>query len=147
MKVTMLLADHAQVAEGKLYISGGGWSFTGPAPSPHAVAIHIEVPWDRANEVHKFELALLDADGQPWMAPTPMGPQAMRIEGEFESGRPPGMKHGTALVMPVAVNVGPLPLDPDSRYTWKLTIDGESREHWVVSFTTRAMPKNIQQPG
>ncbi len=26
LTVTMLLADHAQVAGGKLYINGGGWS-------------------------------------------------------------------------------------------------------------------------
>lgn len=31
MKVTMLLADAATVAEGKLYILGGGWSVTGRA--------------------------------------------------------------------------------------------------------------------
>ena len=34
MKVTILLADAAQAVEGKLYILGGGWSITGPDPSP-----------------------------------------------------------------------------------------------------------------
>ncbi|MGH2780595.1 MAG: hypothetical protein ACRDLA_04090 [Thermoleophilaceae bacterium] len=52
MKVTMLLADAAQTAEGKLYVLGGGWAITGPDPSPSAVAMYIEVPWDQANMRH-----------------------------------------------------------------------------------------------
>ena len=42
MNVTMLLADSAQVADGKLYVLGGGWSLTGPDPTPSAVAIKLE---------------------------------------------------------------------------------------------------------
>ncbi|HYT79952.1 MAG TPA: sigma factor [Actinomycetota bacterium] len=30
LKVTMMLADAAEVADGKLFILGGGWSVTGP---------------------------------------------------------------------------------------------------------------------
>ncbi len=30
MRATMILADHAQVADGKLFISGGGWSSAPP---------------------------------------------------------------------------------------------------------------------
>ena len=32
VRVTMLLADFAQVADGKLTVVGGGWSLTGPEP-------------------------------------------------------------------------------------------------------------------
>jgi len=42
MKVTMLLCDAVQVADGKLYILGGGWSIIG-RPGPSAVAVKIEV--------------------------------------------------------------------------------------------------------
>src|SRR5712692_6126152 len=59
MKVTMLLADAAQAVNGKLYILGGGWSVTGPAPSPSAIALKIEVPWDEANTRHKLTLDLV----------------------------------------------------------------------------------------
>ena len=38
MKVTMLLADYAAVADGKLTIVGGGWSVTGPVSPPFAIA-------------------------------------------------------------------------------------------------------------
>jgi hypothetical protein len=30
MRATMMLADYAQIADGKLFISGGGWSTCGP---------------------------------------------------------------------------------------------------------------------
>ena len=60
MKVTMMLADSAQAIGGKLYVLGGGWSITGPAPTPSAIVIKIDVPWDQANIKHhaKFELVL-----------------------------------------------------------------------------------------
>jgi hypothetical protein len=137
MKVTMLLADSAQTAEGKLYILGGGWSVTGPAPAPSAVALKIEVPWDQANKKHTFELSLLDADGNPVIVPTPQGEQPIQFGGEFEVGRPVGLAPGTPIDMPFAANLGPLPLPPGSRFTWRLTIDKRSEPDWFVSFSTR----------
>ena len=65
MKVTMLLADYAQVADGKLTVVGGGWSLTGPEPSPFGIAILVHVPWDQANRRHTLRLELVDADGVP----------------------------------------------------------------------------------
>ena len=35
----MLLCDGAQVADGKLFVLGGGWSLTGPDPMPSAIAM------------------------------------------------------------------------------------------------------------
>ena len=80
MKVTMLLADSAQAVGGKLYILGGGWSITGPMPSPSAIALKIEVPWDLAARRHNILLELVDADGQPIRLPTPQGEQPVRAE-------------------------------------------------------------------
>ena len=56
MKVTILLADAAEAVNGKLYVLGGGWSITGPDPSPMALAIKIEVPWDQSNQPHVCRL-------------------------------------------------------------------------------------------
>ena len=91
MKLTMLLADAAQVAEGKLYILGGGWSMTGPSEVPSAIAIKIEVPWDQANRQHHFVLELFDGDCQS----VKMGNDAVKIQGQFETGRPAGLAPGT----------------------------------------------------
>ena len=67
----MMLADAAQEVGGKLYILGGGWSVTGPMPTPMAIALKIEVPWDRTNEKHELLLELLDEDGNPVRVPEP----------------------------------------------------------------------------
>ena len=137
MKVTMLLADHAQAADGKLNIIGAGWTIVGPGPVPFAIAILFEVPWDRANEEHAFRLELVDSDGDAVLMSTPDGEAPVMIEGQFEVGRPPGVKRGTALPFPLALNLGPHPLAPGGRYEWRLTVDDESDEDWRLAFSTR----------
>ncbi len=139
MKVTMMLADYAQVSEGKLTIVGGGWSVTGPMPVPFAIAVLFEVPWDRANIKHRFRLELIDADGSPVLVPTDEGDDdELAIEGEFEAGRPPGMKPGTPLDVPIAINLPGPPIPPGGRYEWRLTVNGESEEGWRLPFSTRS---------
>jgi hypothetical protein len=140
IRATMMLADSAQAAEGKLYILGGGWNITGPEPSPSAIAIYIEVSWDLANMRHHWRLELMDSDGQPVMVPTPMGEQALVLEGDVEVGRPPGVTPGTGLGVPLAINLGPLPLPPGGRYEWRFTIGGRSDENWRLPFSTRPAP-------
>jgi hypothetical protein len=133
----MLLADSAQEIGGKLYILGGGWSLTGPDPTPSALAIKFEVPWDRANHPYEVELELVDADGEPVTVDTPDGTQPLKIGAKLEAGRPPGLKLGSPLDAAMAINFGPLPLKPDTRYEWRLTIDGKHEEGWSVAFSTR----------
>ena len=140
MKVTIMLADAAQAVGGKLYILGGGWSVIGPDPSPSAIALKIEVPWGEANIKHHLTMQLLDADGRP----VRLGDQPIEFKGEFEVGRPPGVPVGTPLDATMAINLGPLPLEPGRRYTWKLSIDDASREEWSVGFNTR--PRLPQAP-
>jgi hypothetical protein len=137
MKVTMLLADFAQVVGGKLYVMGGGWSVTGPAPTPSAIAIKIEVGWNEANRKKSFKVELVDSDFRPFMIATPVGEVPVVLSGEFEVGRPPGLIQGSPLDINLAFSIGPLPLSPATRYTWKMTIDDKSEEGWQVSFSTR----------
>lgn len=137
MKATLLLADYAVVSDGKLTIVGGGWSQTGPDPASFGIALLIQVPWDQANTVHSFSVELLDTDGTPVVVDSEEGEQAVAFGGEFEVGRPPGIKPGTPLDFPVAVNSTPLPLEA-GRYEWRLTIDGSSRSDWTLPFTVRS---------
>ena len=137
MRVTLLLADFAQVADNKLYVMGGGWSVAGPGPTNMAVAIKVEVPWDQTNRPHEWRLELVDADGQPVARPTPEGDQPIMVSGEFEVGRPSGLTEGTPIDLPMAVNLAGVPLPPGQRLVWTLWIDGESREDWELRFTTR----------
>ncbi len=138
MKATLLLADAAQVVQGKLYILGGGWSITGPESAPSAIAIKIDVPWDEANRRHRFQLNLLDADGQPVI----IGNQSVAVAGEFEAGRPAGLPPGTPLDVTLAINIGPLPIQPGARYVWRLSINDQSDEDWQLAFTTRPSPRS-----
>ena len=51
MKVTMLLADAASVADGQLDIRGGGWNIIGPrhdqaCAEPEARLAQAPVPWE-----------------------------------------------------------------------------------------------------
>jgi hypothetical protein len=137
MKVTMMLADFAENVNGKLYIMGGGWSITGPMPSPSAIAIKVEVPWNEANQKHNLKVELLDSDYHPVLVPTPGGNSPLIITGDFEVGRPPGLIQGTPIDAPFAFNIAPIPLTPGRRYIWKLTIDGKSDDSWNVAFSTR----------
>jgi len=137
MKLTMLLADAAQAMQGKLYILGGGWSITGPQPTPSAIAIKIDVPWDQSNRVHTLRLDLLDEDGHPIMVPTPMGERPMQINSRFEVGRPVGLIPGADLDVALAINIAPLPLAPGARYVWRCFINDDSQEGWEVRFSTR----------
>jgi len=137
MNVTMLLADSAQVADGKLYILGGGWSVTGPEPVPSAVAIKVAVDWHEFNSPHHWELILENADGKLVQFETPEGTQTIEVRGDFSTSTPDDVPQGTPVDVPIAVNFGPIPLAPASRFTWRLVIDGESLPGASVSFTTR----------
>ena len=134
LRVTMLLADSAQVADRKLYVLGGGLTVIGPRPQPLGVAIRIEVPWDRANVAHLWRLDLLDEDGHP----VSVREQALVVHGRFEAGRPAGLKPGTPLSVPLAITFPTLPVHPGKSYTWQLAIDGETQVDWRQSFHVRA---------
>ena len=134
MRVTIMLADAAQESGGKLYILGGGWSVTGPEIPPSALALKIDVPWDQANRRHTWTLALMSEDGEP----VEINGEAIRIEGEFEVGKPAGAAPGSYIDVPIAVNLGSLPLPRGRRYVWLLAIDGETSTDWDREFFVRS---------
>ena len=135
----MLLADSAQAVNGKLYVLGGGWSTSGPQPSPSALAVKIDVPWDEANREHVVRIELLDSDGRAVPSPTPPN-EPLVIEATLEVGRPPGMTPGTPLDAPLALNLMPLPLKP-GRYEWRCTVLGPN-----VSTTCAFTVRRVQEP-
>lgn len=137
-RVTMMLCDHAQVAGGKIFISGGGWSVTPTPTLPSAIALLLQVPWGEANRRVRFTLRLIDADGAPVTQVGPVGQHIpIEVGGELEVGRPPGLPEGSMLDAPLAVNIQPLVLDRGRRYVWKLEINGKTSSDWEVVFLTR----------
>lgn len=137
MKVTMLLCDHAQIANNKLFISGAGWDMCGTPTPPHAVAVLVSVPWDQTNVRFDYRLQLIHEDGR--QVPRSSAPGAAPVEaaGSFEVGRPTGLRPGSSISVPLVINATPLALDPDTGYEWRLQIGGESQEGWSLPFRTR----------
>jgi hypothetical protein len=136
MRATMILADHAQVADGKLFISGGGWSTCGPGPSPCSVAVLFHVPWQETEEKINFTLRLVDEDGRAVHQPGIQGTVPVQVNGHFEAHRGSSMAPGTEINVPMSFNIV-LQLAPGGRYTWVLEVDGYTDDSWRLSFATR----------
>lgn len=136
----MLLADSAQVAEQKLYVMGGGWSFIGPEVGPFALAVLAQIDWSESDFPHNFRLELQDEDARPVLLGDP--PQPVAVEGVIEVGRPPGHPVGTSLNVPLAINFGPLPIPPGHRYVWALTVDSSPDRVWRAAFNVRSATDN-----
>lgn len=141
MKVSMMLADHAQAVGGKLFICGGGWSVTGPGPVPFAIVIDIKVPWHGINQEHTFSLNLLDADGNPVEVDTDQGLQPMMMNGTFRVSPNHDARPGEPIDSHLAVNFPPQPIADGGRYEWRLSIDNVTHEDWYLAFSTRQAAK------
>ncbi|MBI2909375.1 MAG: hypothetical protein HYX92_17155 [Chloroflexi bacterium] len=116
--VFFILADGAQVADGKLYILGGGWDSIHPealpARHPASLAVVLSVPWDETNEKHVFRLDLAGATGKTM---NELG------GGQFEVGRPPDATKGAEQRMPLALPIT-LQLDAEGEFHVRLSVDG-----------------------
>ena len=131
LSVTMLLADAAQVADGKLSVLGAGIAVVPPTPQPLALALVVTVPWSRADETIPWVCELLDTEGMPVMA----GDVPVLVNGQVSAGRPQGWPESQPLNVPVVISFNGLPLEPGKSFVWRLAIDGASDERWMVSFS------------
>lgn len=136
LEVQLILCDAAQAdSGGKIHMLGAGWSVTSSPTAPHAVAILVKVPWDRANEKIHGTLTLVDPDGHPIELSSPTNePVTAVMEFDLEVGRPAGLEPGSMIDAAAAFNIGPLPL-PDGRYQWRLNLGDQ---HFAASFAARS---------
>ena len=85
----LLLADHSEAVNGKLYMVGGGWNVLRLPELPHEWGFHIalglDVGWDETNTSHELLVSVHDPDGAEL---------GEGLSAEFEAGRPPGMPAG-----------------------------------------------------
>jgi len=85
----LLLADHAEAVNGKLYMTGGGWNVLRLPELPHEWAFHIalgiDIAWHETNATHELRVGIHDPDG------IELGEG---LAASFETGRPPGMPAG-----------------------------------------------------
>lgn len=124
IEATLVLCDAVQVAEGKLWMLGAGWTrIPANQPAPQGLGVIVHVPYDMGNQTHQLEVALLDADGQPVLRGEP--PLPVGSAGDFEVGRPVGIKPGEALNFPVAFRFNGFQHEPGG-YVWECRVDGET---------------------
>jgi hypothetical protein len=101
---TLLLANHAEVHRGMLYLMGGGWTVTNrrirpgaPPPVNHfGISATVLVPWNETDQTHVLALWLEGEDG---------GAPIMRVENTFRAGRPEGLPPGADQRHVIAVGV------------------------------------------
>jgi hypothetical protein len=144
VRATLLLAEAVQVAEGKLYILGAGWSQIGAGPSQMGVAILLEFTSAEANGSHHFELFLTDDQFQPVSTDSTAGEVPIEVRGDANVALPEGYDSRLPVPWPIAVNVPGLNLEANSGYQWNLIVDGETDPEWILPFrTTPGAPSNV----
>lgn len=144
MNVTMLLADHAQVAAGKLFLSGVGWNLATSGPLGCGVGMIFELPWDLRGKRISFTVRLQNDQGQTVLQAGALGETPVRVNGHFEVGTPAGATPGDSLHAPVAFNAQ-LQLTP-GRYEWHLEIDDDPSIASSLPFRiVEALPKGMEE--
>jgi hypothetical protein len=126
LEATVLLCDSAQAQGGKLYVLGGGWTrLQANTAADVALAIVVHVPWDRSNQKIRLEAVLRDDDGSA----VELDGATVVAGGEFEVGRPPGLKQGERINFPLVISFNGIALPPGG-YVWECTMDGETVARW-----------------
>lgn len=114
-----LLADHAAVENGKLYVQGGFWNRlrfpTFPAVTHFGVAAVLIVPWRAYHQTHRFSIWFEDPDGNRFGG---------ELEGEFQVGTAPDMKVGDETVMPISAMINNFAIERPSDLAAVLAVDG-----------------------
>jgi hypothetical protein len=101
----LLLANHAEVRGGLLYVSGAGWAnlFRGsrnpddPIPLSHfGIGAGFLIPYDETNQLHHIVARIAKEDGDE---------ELTRIQGNMEVGRPTGLAQGAEQHIVVGLSV------------------------------------------
>ena len=126
-----MLANHAEVQNGLLYISGGGIDRMtvqggGPWSAVLAIAGHVRVEWTETNRDVTLAVDLVDEDESPVLLPVSETGAPLHTEAVFNVGRPPGAVQGLPQSVPFAFNFGGAPLPRLGLFNFRISIDGEA---------------------
>ena len=118
----LLLTDHSESLNGKLYAMGAGWNILRfpqlPFDFVFGIALGLDVEWNETNQRHVLELEVLGPDGER------LGEQ-FRLE--FEAGRPPGAIQGQDQRMVLSLGTRNT-FEAAGPHSIRVSIDGEEAE-------------------
>jgi hypothetical protein len=138
----LILADAAQVVGAKLYLMGGGWDMLTvnrafPVDQRCALALSILVPWNETNQKHSFEVEIISEDNH-----TEQPKSLVKVGGQFEVGRPPGIRPGQEQRFQLAVDMN-LRIETAGTKTVIARIEGQPMRR--LEFTVISGPMNIEK--
>lgn len=114
-------ADHAALADGKLYVNGGFWDRLNFPVYPQVLASMtvvavLEVPFRDYHRDHDFALLMEDADRR--LLP-------LRVEAQFRVGSDPQMRYGDPTILSIPIPVNSLVFERPGDYAFVLHVDGK----------------------
>jgi hypothetical protein len=130
----VMVADHAEVANNKLYVHGGAWTDipqpTGPDGKPvvihMGIAASVLVGWNETNRRFPLRISVMHEDGQI----------VARIEAQIEAGRPPGIPAGSDLRSLIGISAN-LAFPRLGTYEIRTELNPEEEEHEVRTASFR----------
>lgn len=115
----LLLADRAEVLQGKLYVMGGLLDVflvqTEPAVISFALALAVDIPWNAANEQINIAVIFEDGDGR----------EVARVGFGMMVGRPPQLRPGTTQRVPFAIPTLTLTVPRMGEYVARTTVNDQ----------------------
>ncbi len=124
----LLVADRAEVVNGKLYLMGASWDRIQPPKFPHrmmlGIALGIRIPFTHTDDQHKVSVEIHHEDAR-----------LLSFEAKLTTGRPPGMA-GMDMLVPMAFNI-PLAIPTEGQLVLRAAVDGREPRRHEIKVTQR----------
>jgi hypothetical protein len=133
-----LLADAAQISQGKTYILGGGVSILRRSdfPAPVGVVLVMQFTYHRSEGEadHQLRIEFMDADG---------GAVLPEIHGELHVGGPqPDVPVNVPLVAPIVISFPPFPaIKRPGAYSVEILLDGRHLRSLPLAVVQQGSPQ------
>lgn len=124
----LLVADRAEVVNGKLYLMGGSWDRIQPPSFPHrmmlGIALGVRIPFNHTDEQHTVSVEVQQDDKR-----------LVGFEAKLTTGRPPGMA-GMDMLVPMAFNI-PVGIPAEGQLVLRAAVDGRPPRRHDIRATQR----------
>jgi hypothetical protein len=125
----LLVADRAEVVNGKLYLMGGSWDRLRPAKFPYGmvlgIAVGVRIPYVETDDVHTVAIAVEHEEQR-----------LVGFEAKLTTGRPPGMR-GMDMLVPMAFNI-PVSIPGPGQVVVRADVDGRNGRRHEIRAMERA---------